>query len=68
MSAFSGRMSKDRLNIQDKKGGIGMNPTNCGHDPRSEQLDYMIQDALRILKEDIRSFSAEREKICDFIM
>jgi hypothetical protein len=54
--------------MQDKKGGIGMNPANLARDPRSEQLDYMIQDALRILQEDIRSFSAEREKICDFIM
>ena len=45
-----------------------MNPANLARDPRSEQLDYMIQDALRILQEDIRSFSAEREKICDFIM
>lgn len=45
-----------------------MNPTNLARDPRSEQLDQMIRDALRILQEDIRSFSAEREKINDFIM
>ena len=45
-----------------------MNPANHARDPRSEQVDHMIQDALRVLQEDIQSFSAEREKICDFIM
>lgn len=45
-----------------------MNPTNYARDPRSEQLDNMIRDALRTLREDIQSFSGEREKINDFIM
>lgn len=45
-----------------------MNPTKHNEDRRSEKLDYMIQDALRILHEDIQSFSGEREKINDFIM
>ena len=45
-----------------------MNPTNRARDPRSEQVDHMIQDALRILKEDIQRFSVEREKINDYIM
>ena len=45
-----------------------MNTKNCARDPRSEQVDHMIQDALRILKEDIQRFSVEREKINDYIM
>lgn len=45
-----------------------MNPANLARDPRSEQLDNMIRDALRILREDIQSFSGEREKINDYIM
>ena len=45
-----------------------MNTKNCARDPRSEQVDHMIRDALRILKEDIQRFSVEREKINDYIM
>ena len=45
-----------------------MNTKNCARDPRSEQVDHMIQDALRILHEDIQRFSVEREKINDYIM
>ena len=45
-----------------------MNPTNYARDPRSEQLDNMIRDALRTLHEDIQSFFGEREKINDYIM